>query len=248
MTQSNLVGYYHSKETFGTVDGRGIRYVLFLAKCGLCCAFCHNPDTWQAGEKTITVDEVISDYKQYEAFYQSSNGGITISGGEPLLQVEFVAELLRKCKQAGIHTTLDTAGFYPREALEKVLPYCDQILFSLKAANVDTHKYLTVTDNVTILENLQYAALHAPVIVRYVVVPTVNDSLSEIKTLAQILKRFAPNAKVELLGYHMMGKYKWDNLQLEYKLSEVNPAGKKDLAKVREILENENISMLIAYE
>ena len=94
MKQSNLLGYYHSKETFGTVDGRGIRYVLFLTKCGLGCAFCHNPDTWAQGEKTISVDEVIADYKQYEPFYRSSNGGITISGGEPLLQADFVAALL----------------------------------------------------------------------------------------------------------------------------------------------------------
>lgn len=248
MTQSNLTGYYHSKETFGTVDGRGIRYVLFMTKCGLGCAFCHNPDTWQAGEKMITVEDVIADYKQYAPFYHSSNGGITISGGEPLLQVEFVAALLRRCKQEGIHTTLDTAGFYPRESLEKVLPYCDQILFSLKAANVDTHKYLTVTDNVTILENLKYAALHVPVVVRYVVVPTVNDSLSEVKMLAHLLKKFAPNAKVELLGYHIMGKYKWDSLKMNYKLADVKPATKEDLAKVREILEEENVLMLIAYE
>ncbi len=248
MKQSNLLGYYHSKETFGTVDGRGIRYVLFLTKCGLGCAFCHNPDTWAQGEKTISVDEVIADYKQYEPFYRSSNGGITISGGEPLLQADFVAALLAKCKQENIHTTIDTAGFYPREALEKVLPYCDQVLFSLKAATVKTHQYLTVTDNGQILENLQYAASQVPVVIRYVVLPTVNDSFTEIKALSGVVKRFAPTAKVELLAYHKMGKYKWDSLGMTYKLNDLPAATKEDLAKVREALEAEQVTMLTAYE
>ena len=105
----NQTGYFHSVETFGTVDGPGMRYVLFLSGCTLGCAFCHNRDTWEFGDKTISVTEVLADYEKYRVFYESSGGGLTVSGGEPLLQPDFVEALFRACREQGIHTTLDTA-------------------------------------------------------------------------------------------------------------------------------------------
>lgn len=243
MKQFNMVGYYHSKETFGTVDGKGIRYVLFLAGCSLGCAFCHNPDSWARGDKTITVEEVMADVEQYRSFYESSGGGITVSGGEPLLQPAFVAALFAACHKAKIHTTVDTAGFYRQEALDAVLAHTDHVLFSLKAVDTKIHQYLTKADNTQILENLQYIAKHKPISLRYVVVPGMNDTEKEISALATLLKKIGGEVKVELLGYHTMGVYKWKELGMEYKLSDLKPASKEDVQKVRVALENAGIEM-----
>jgi pyruvate formate lyase activating enzyme len=243
MKQFNMVGYYHSKETFGTVDGKGIRYVLFLAGCSLGCAFCHNPDSWARGDKTITVEEVMADVEQYRSFYESSGGGITVSGGEPLLQPAFVAALFAACHKAKIHTTVDTAGFYRQEALDAVLAHTDHVLFSLKAVDTKIHQYLTKADNKEILENLQYIAKRKPISLRYVVVPGINDTEKEISALATLLKKIGGEVKVELLGYHTMGVYKWKELGMEYKLSDLKPASKEDVQKVRVALENAGIEM-----
>lgn len=243
MKQFNMVGYYHSKETFGTVDGKGIRYVLFLAGCSLGCAFCHNPDSWVRGDKTITVEEVIADVEQYRSFYESSGGGITVSGGEPLLQPEFVAELFKACHQAKVHTTVDTAGFYRQDALDAVLAHTDHVLFSLKAVDAKIHQYLTKADNKQILENLAYIAKRKPVSLRYVVVPGINDTAKEIDALAALIKKIGGDVKVELLGYHTMGVYKWKELGMEYKLADVKAASKDDVQKVRVALEKAGIEM-----
>ena len=243
MKQFNMVGYYHSKETFGTVDGKGIRYVLFLAGCSLGCAFCHNPDSWARGDKTITVEEVIADVEQYRSFYESSGGGITVSGGEPLLQPEFVAELFKSCHQAKIHTTVDTAGFYRQNVLNSVLEHTDHVLFSLKAVDAKIHQYLTKTDNKQILENLAYIAKRKPISLRYVVVPGINDAAEEIDALADLIKKIGGDVKVELLGYHTMGVYKWKELGMTYKLADVKSASKEDVKKVREQLEKAGIAM-----
>lgn len=238
-----MTGYYHSKETFGTVDGKGIRYVLFLAGCSLGCAFCHNPDSWVRGDKKITVEEVMVDLEQYRSFYESSGGGITVSGGEPLLQPEFVAELFKACHEAKIHTTVDTAGFYQQEVLDAVLKYTDHVLFSLKAVDAEVHQYLTKADNAQILKNLAYIAARKPISLRYVVVPGINDTEKEISALAALLKKIGGEVKVELLGYHTMGVYKWQELGMDYKLADVKPASKADVQRVRVQLENAGIAM-----
>jgi pyruvate formate lyase activating enzyme len=243
MKQFNMVGYYHSKETFGTVDGKGIRYVLFLAGCSLGCAFCHNPDSWARGDKTITVEEVMADVEQYRSFYESSGGGITVSGGEPLLQSEFVAALFAACHKAKIHTTVDTAGFYRQDCLDAVLEHTDHVLFSLKAVDSKIHQYLTKADNKQILENLAYITNRKPVSLRYVLVPGINDAAEEIDALADLIKKIGGDVKVELLGYHTMGVYKWKELGMEYKLADVKAASKEDVQKVRDQLENAGIAM-----
>lgn len=242
-----MKGYYHSKETFGTVDGQGIRYVLFLAGCSLSCAFCHNPDTWARGEKTIAVEEVLADVQAYQSFYKASGGGITVSGGEPFLQADFVAELFEKCQAEKIHTTIDTAGFYDSKHLDGVLDYTDHVLFSLKAMLSETHQYLTGKDNALILANLRYIAERCSVTVRYVIVPTVNDSEREIHALAEFIQSLSSTQskiEVDLLAYHAMGVYKWKELGMEYKLADINPATKADVARVRKILANYDIQTI----
>ncbi len=233
--------YYHSRETFGTVDGKGIRYVLFLAGCSLSCAFCHNPDTWNRGVNTITSEEILSDISKYRRYYEASGGGITISGGEPLLQPEFTAELFRKCKEDGIHTTLDTAGFCPQSSIEQVLPYTDEILFCIKVMDGEKHRQLTAKDNQQILKNFRLAATRVPVIVRYVVIPGINNQPEDIQQLAEFLSALSHPVSVELLAYHTMGLKKWEALGLSYRLADVAPATPMHLDAVREMLKQKQI-------
>jgi len=236
-------GYYHSRETFGTVDGKGIRYVLFLAGCSLSCVFCHNPDTWQRGGKSITVEEVMADVLKYQHYYKASGGGITVSGGEPLLQPEFVAALFQECRKQGIHTTLDTAGFCPQDNLEQVLPYTDEVLFCLKVMDEKKHRLLTGADNRCIQSNLRLAAAQVPTVIRYVVIPEINDESADIQQLAAFIVSLPQTVSVELLGYHIMGKRKWEDLGIPYRLSSVPPANQKHLEAVYHWLAKKEIDV-----
>ncbi|MGL6015396.1 MAG: pyruvate formate-lyase-activating protein [Selenomonadaceae bacterium] len=243
-----MKGWYHSKETFGTVDGPGIRYVLFLSGCGLGCAFCHNPDTWVQGQKQITAEDVLRDLKEYRNFYEPSGGGLTISGGEPLLQPDFVAEVFRLCRVEGIHTVLDTAGYCKPEALLKVLPYTDHVLFALKAAGNQLHRRLTLAStNEEILRNLRYIASRKPVTLRYVVIPGYTDDEAEITSLIRLLSSVdCVDLQVDVLGYHVLGVYKWAELGMDYTLEGVPAASKADVLRVREMLKQAGIKL--AYE
>ena len=230
-------GYYHSIETFGTVDGPGIRYVLFLSGCQLCCSFCHNPDTWQQGNQKITPVQVLADVKRYRKFYDQSGGGITVSGGEPLLQANFVAELFYNCKKQGINTLLDTSGYANLENFKIVLPYTDHIQFSIKAIDELLHKRLTAQSNIEILENLSYVAMqNIPITIRYVVIPGITGTNVELRQLADLVKRLPDTVTVEILGYHTMGLEKWRNLKMKYPLADVQPATDLDLENAKNIL------------
>ena len=231
-----MQAHYHSINTFGTVDGPGIRYVLFLAGCELACSFCHNPDTWVKSGKTITIEEVMKEIKEYRSFYDSSGGGLTVSGGEPLLQPDFVADLFEKCHLQGIHTVLDTGGFARPEALKKVLPHTDAVLFSLKAADNNVHLQLTGRSNELIIANLIHAAGECPLTLRYVIIPGINDSDSDLNQLAELVKQLPAAVQLDLLPYHTMGITKWDNLKIPYKLTHVPDATETDVKKVKSFL------------
>ena len=236
-----MKAYYHSINTFGTVDGPGIRYLLFLAGCNLGCSFCHNPDTWVRTGKTISVEEIVEEIKKYRVFYDKSGGGITVSGGEPLLQADFVRELFTKCKEFGVHTALDTGGFVAQAELDKVLPHTDLVMFSLKAADEDVHRQLTGKDNVLVLQNLFHAASQTQLVLRYVVIPGVNESDSDLSKLAAIIKQLPPTVKIDLLPYHTMGKTKWQALKIPYKLNSVPDASQSDVQRVRDFFANAGI-------
>lgn len=242
MTQQ--YGYYHSIETFGTVDGRGIRYVLFLTGCSLGCKFCHNPDTWVRGDKTITVDAVMADIKKYRRYYDASGGGITLSGGEPLLQPDFVAAVFNRCRGEKVHTTIDTAGNFPAGHLDKVLPYTDAVLFSIKAVDPVKHQWLTGADNTRILANLKKVSAIMPVTVRYVVIPGITNSWEDINALAGLIKSLPGQAAVELLPYHTFGRKKWVELGRTYHLENVPAATLQDVARVQAWLKEQDIRVL----
>ena len=239
-----MQGYYHSIERFGTVDGEGIRYVLFLSGCQLRCRFCHNPDTWLQGSQAISTEEVITDILRYRHFYQASGGGITLSGGEPLLQPQFVAELLAACQSHGIHTTIDTAGYYDQQNITTVLPYTNAALFSIKATDPKKHQWLAGFDNQKILENLHYMTKHIPVTLRYVIIPGITNLPEDIEGLINLIHSLPKPIPVELLGYHTYGKQKWQDLKMNYTLDNVPEATPQDLAVVASTLMKHNITVL----
>jgi pyruvate formate lyase activating enzyme len=240
-----MQGYYHSIEHFGTVDGQGIRYVLFLAGCHLRCRFCHNPDTWQQGSQLISTEQVLADILHYRHFYEGSGGGVTVSGGEPLLQAQFVAELFAACQSHNIHTTVDTAGYYDRENITAILPYTNAALFSIKAVDPQKHQQLAGFGNQQILNNLHYFVQHIPVTLRYVVIPGITTSDEDIRALAGLVHSLPAAVPVELLPYHSLGQQKWQALQMNYTLANVLDATSQDIALVADLLKEEGITLLL---
>lgn len=236
-------GFYHSKLTFGTMDGPGIRYVLFLAGCRMGCAFCHNPDTWAQGQQLITAEEVLQEAEDYRQFYDSSGGGITVSGGEPLLQPEFVADLLAKAKARGWHTVIDTCGLAGKEAVMQVLPYVDRVLFSLKGSTEGSYHDLTKAKRKDILANLRLIAARKPVTLRYVLIPGYTDGKDSLAALIGIVHALPQTVEVEVLPYHTMGIVKWDELGWDYTLRDVPEPSKGEVDSFRQSLRQAGIRL-----
>lgn len=240
-----VTGRIHSVESFGTLDGPGIRYVLFLQGCGLRCMYCHNPDTWQlGGGKAMDSDEVISDILAYKNFI--SNGGVTLSGGEPLLQPEFAQDILHKCAKHGIHTALDTAGAVPLSVSKPALDAADLILLDIKALDNDLCMQLTGRGNKDTLNTLSYLETrHKPVWLRHVLVPGFTLDQKLMETLADYLTHFSCIELTELLPFHKMGEYKWKELRLPYALTDTLPPDKESLIMAREIFEAKKLKVLL---
>lgn len=238
-----MEAFYHSVVTFGTVDGPGIRYVLFLNGCNLACSFCHNPDTWKQSGQKLTVNELLSDYLKYKTYYDKSGGGLTISGGEPLLQANFVAELFKLCQKNNIHTALDTSGFAPLGAIDKILPYTNLVMFSLKAFSANLHFELTGQNNQLILQNLQKVINSSvPLTIRYVIIPELTDTKNELKQFAQKMLTLPPYTKIELLAYHSLGKAKWDALGYSYQLTKTPEATPQHILNAKNFLLHEGLT------
>ncbi|MCL2367093.1 MAG: pyruvate formate-lyase-activating protein [Oscillospiraceae bacterium] len=212
----------HSVETCGTVDGPGLRYVVFFQGCNLRCKYCHNPDTWRINGGTIlTMSDLIADVLKYKSYMKFSNGGFTACGGEPLLQSDFLAELFKQLKGHGIHTCLDTSGNLDVLRAEKLLSYTDLVLLDVKALNADKYRALTGGD-IRVMQGFAQALndLEIPVWVRYVVVPGLTDGDDDILSLAQYLNGLSNVRRVELLPFHKMGEEKWESLKLSYTLKD----------------------------
>jgi pyruvate formate lyase activating enzyme len=237
-------GNIHSIETFGTVDGPGIRYVIFTQGCLLRCQFCHNADTWEIGSgKQMSVDEIMQDLTSYLPFIQSSGGGITVSGGEPLLQIPFLIELFKECKKRGIHTTIDSSGgCYStspqfQAELNELLTYTDLILLDLKHMNRKKHISLTGMGNDHILQFAKLlSAKQIPVWIRHVLVPTISDIDEDLHELGDFIATLQNVKKIEILPYHKLGVYKWEALGLEYPLADIEPPSQDRVKNAYEIL------------
>ncbi len=232
-----MKGRIHSIESMGLVDGPGVRTVIFLQGCKLRCLYCHNPDTWQmGGGDQVEADDLIKKIKRYRPYFEKSGGGVTFSGGEPLLQPEFLLETMKKCHELGIHTALDTAG-YGFGDYDEILKYTDLVLFDLK--HEDPKQYLFVTGqkedkSLKFLKAVQEAG--TSMWVRHVVVPGITDQEEHIISLAKKIKQLGHVTKVELLPYHTMGENKYEIMNIKYKLEGVEPMNKKRTEELMEIL------------
>ncbi|MFA9558584.1 pyruvate formate-lyase-activating protein [Evansella sp. AB-rgal1] len=240
-----MEGRIHSVETSGMVDGPGIRFVIFTQGCLLRCQYCHNPDTWdRATGNVVTVDSLIEDIKRYVPYMKFSKGGVTVSGGEPLLQMEFITELFKECKKLGIHTTIDSSGgCYSNSAmfqanLKELLKVTDLFLVDLKHIDDNKHRSLTGVSNKHILEFAKLLSDEAvPVWIRHVLVPGVTDDETDLRNLSAFIKTLKNVQKIELLPYHKMGVYKWKELGLDYPLEGVNPPTEEQVNRAKELLE-----------
>jgi pyruvate formate lyase activating enzyme len=215
-----ILGNVHSLETMGMVDGPGIRVVVFLQGCRLRCLFCHNPDTWQEqGGTQMTPEEVTRKVLRCRPYF-SRGGGVTFSGGEPLLQPEFLLETLQLCKKAGIHTCLDTAG-YGCGSYDEILQYTDLVLYDVKQITEESYHCMTgqsLTETTHFLAAVKKAG--TPVWVRHVVVPGLTDGEAHMQALRTFIDKKVPNVqKVELLPYHLLGVHKYKVLGIPYRLA-----------------------------
>ena len=243
MEEEKDVQYYakvHSFESFGTVDGPGIRYVIFLQGCHLRCKYCHNRDTWDIkGGSYKSLDEIFDQIKRYKPYFKSSNGGVTVTGGEPLLQVKFLIELFKNLKKAGIHTCIDTSGMVNlTEDVKKLLKLTDLVLLDIKHINSEKCKELTGHDNKKELEFARYLSQNGiPMWISQVIVPGITDDEKDITDLKVFVKKLKTVEKVEFLPYHTVGKYKWKELGEKYELEEIRNADQEDIKRVKSIFE-----------
>ena len=237
---NNLIGNIHSIESFSTVDGPGIRYVVFMQGCNLRCKYCHNPDTWsKQTANEYTVNELANKILNSKDYLKLSNGGVTFSGGEPLLQAKFLTQVCKKLKQKDIHIALDTAGYFDetnRKYVEELLEYTDLLLYDIKHINSSICKDITSQENCNMLQFLEYVSnkKQIPVIIRIVYLPGITDkNLEELKNYIKTLKSVI---KVEVLPYHDMGKYKWENLNLKYEYEKLKVPTKNEAKEIEKYL------------
>lgn len=227
----------HSLESFGTVDGPGIRFVVFLQGCPLRCCFCHNPDTWDAHRDVPynwTPAELLEEVLRYKSFIKS--GGVTCTGGEPLLQARELTEFFRLCRTKGIHTCLDTSGAVWNDAVRELLAETDLVLLDIKAFDEDLHKHVTGqprTNNQLFLDYLE--AQHKPTWIRHVVVPTLTDDDARLHALAAHISKYTCVEHVEILPYHTMGAHKYEALGIPYPLAGIKPLSRERADNARAI-------------
>nr|WP_308860180.1 pyruvate formate-lyase-activating protein [Paenibacillus endoradicis] len=247
----HMKGRIHSFETFGTVDGPGIRFVLFMQGCALRCQFCHNPDTWDMTTgKVMTVDEVIAEIEPYLAYYRTSGGGVTFSGGEPSLQAPFLAALGRELKRRHqMHIAMDSSGFCEPSHLDstRLLDVLDLILLDLKLVNEQKHMILTTQSNERILRMARHVTEHGTKLwIRHVVLPGITTEPDDVEALANMVASLPTVEKVELLPYHEMGKFKWKSLGLDYELDHIHPPSQEQMASIKQQLESSlNIPIIV---
>lgn len=244
MNQTNqTLGYLHSVETFGALDGPGIRYVLFLQGCPLHCSFCHNPDTWRSFTgKIVTPEDALLDILKYKNFI--SSGGVTFSGGEPLLQPEFCQALIELCHREGLHCAIDTAGSIFLSNCRPAVDAADLILLDIKALDPIVCKELTGQDNQNALALLNYCeSVNKPVWIRHVLVPGITLIPGRLEELAEYLSGFSCIKQIELLPFHKMGEYKWEALGLCSPLTETSEPTQEEISLARELFQSRGFSV-----
>ncbi len=238
----NIVGNVHKLESFGLVDGPGVRFVVFLGGCKMRCQFCHNPDTWNSKGEQWTAQKLYQHIRRYKSYWKN-NGGITVSGGEPLLQTEFVTALFSLAKKENIHTAVDTAGQpFCRDKnwllnLKKMSEVTDLFILDLKEMDPEGHKKLTGVDNANILEMAGWLSDHGKKLwIRHVLVPGITDKEDDLTAMYEFIKTLKTVEKVEILPYHTLGTLKWAEIKKAYPLEGVPVPTTDQIIKAQELL------------
>lgn len=237
-------GFVHSVESFGSVDGPGIRFLIFLQGCPMRCQFCHNPDSWKTGiGEERTADELLDQAERFRAYW-GDNGGITVSGGEAQLQIDFLLELFEKAKQRGIGTCLDTsAQLFTRkspffEKFERLMELTDTVLLDIKHIDDEEHRKLTRHSNANILDCARYLSeIDKPVWIRHVLIPGITDKDEYLVRLRDFLSTLHNIERIEVLPYHTLGVYKYEKLGIDYPLKDVQPPAAERVANANDILQ-----------
>lgn len=238
-----MKGYIHSQESFGTVDGPGIRYVVFFQGCSMRCRYCHNPDTWEVEKGTeVTVDDLLKNYNKNRSFY--TKGGLTATGGEPLLQIDFLLELFKRASEQKIHTCLDTSGITYRpgnsayhKKMDELMKYTDLVMLDIKQIDPVKHKALTGRENTGILAFAKYLEeKKIPLWIRHVVVPGISDDREDLKNLGRFIGTLKNLKALDVLAYHTMGAGKYKALGMEYPLEGVEALPKEKAVEAKRII------------
>ena len=238
------IGKIHSLESFGTVDGPGIRFVIFMQGCPLRCKYCHNPDTWDPTryQLTYTPEKLLEEVLRYKNFIRK--GGVTVTGGEPLMQSDFLNAFYTLCQQSGIHTAIDTSGFIFNEKTCNVLKRVDLILLDIKSINKELHQKLTGVPFDPVLKTLNYLEeQNKKVWIRHVIVPEWTDNEKELIQLADMLQNYRSIERVELLPYHTMGRYKYERMNIPYQLGDLPPLSAERLQHARTLFKERGLTV-----
>lgn len=237
------IGYIHSTESFGSVDGPGIRFLIFMQGCSMRCRYCHNPDTWaKNGGTAMTADELLDLAERYRSYW-GNEGGITVSGGEALMQIDFLIDLFTKAHERGINTCLDTSAqpfthdepFFSK--FKQLMAQTDLVLLDIKHIDNEEHRKLTGHSNASILECARYLSDAAiPVWVRHVLVPTITDDDAQLHQLRAFIDTLKNVERVEVLPYHTLGTFKWQQLGIQYTLEGVRPPTAEQIHNAEKIL------------
>lgn len=239
-------GYIHSTESFGSVDGPGIRFLIFMQGCQMRCRYCHNPDTWRLGSDTCgtptTVDELLNKAERYRSYW-GPDGGITVSGGEALLQIDFLIQLFEEAHRRGINTCLDTSAQpFTRQApffakFERLMQATDLVLLDIKHIDSERHRWLTGHGNEPILDCARYLSdIEKPVWIRHVLVPGITTDEAQLTQLRHFIDTLTNVQRVEVLPYHTLGTFKWKQLGIPYSLEDVNTPTNEQVAHAKDIL------------
>lgn len=237
------MGKIHSIETFGAVDGPGIRFVIFFQGCPMRCKYCHNPDTWEFSDgKEMSVDELMKEIRKYKHYF-GEDGGVTVSGGEPMVQIDFLTELFKALKKENIHTCIDTSGVLYNKSkdmnqkIDNLLKLTDLVLLDLKHIDSTSHKELTGHDNQNILQFARYLdKINKTVWIRHVLVPTINADTENLSRLRSFLDTLSNIQKIEVLPYHTLGEKKYEKLNIAYPLAGVPVPTKEQVEIANKIL------------
>lgn len=234
------IGRVHSLESLGTVDGPGIRFVVFMQGCPLRCQYCHNPDTWKVDTgMEYTPEELMDEIVKYKSYMKFSDGGVTFTGGEPILQAEFLLEVAKLCKENGISVALDTSGYLLSDKVKELLEYVDIVLLDTKSHDAKIYKEVTGAPLSPTLKFMDYLKdKNIRTWARFVLVPHLTDDMDSIKALSEYLDDYPNVEKIELLGFHKMGEYKWEELGYEYKLTNTMEPSEEQLIQAKKILES----------